>query len=108
MPRIDWTPWTLAALIIAAMALFILLYPMPVKGHEAVTGWHYPAHCCSDSDCSHAIRAVRNRDGSLTVTTKHGTATFPKTFESSPSPDGLIHACFTPSRLYCLFLSTGI
>lgn len=106
--RIDWTPWTLAFLIISAMGLFILFYPRPVHGHEAITGWTYPAECCGTGDCGHAIRAVRNLDGSLTVTTRHGTATFPKTFESSPSPDGLIHACFTSSKLYCLFLSTGI
>lgn len=68
----------------------------------------YPPECCSDGDCGPAIRAIRNNDGSLTVTTKHGTATFPKGFKYTPSPDGEIHACFTSAKLYCLYLSTGI
>lgn len=78
------------------------------EAHEAITGWHYPIQCCGEGDCAHAISAIRNADGSLTVTTKHGTATFPATFKHEPSPDGLIHACFTSARLYCLYLSTGI
>lgn len=103
-----WNPFSPFAAIVLAIALVILLYPHPAHGHEAVTGWSYPAHCCSDSDCSHAIRAIRNPDGSLTVTTKHGTATFPASFKYEPSPDGLIHACFTSTTLYCLYLSVGI
>lgn len=76
--------------------------------HDAPSGWRYPDACCHDSDCGVAIRAVRNGDGSLTITTKHGTATFPPGFKYEPSPDGLIHACFTSARLYGLYLSTGI
>jgi hypothetical protein len=78
------------------------------KSHEAVTGWQYPMRCCGEGDCAHAKSAVRNPDGSLTVTTEHGTATFPANFQHEESPDGLIHACFTPSKLYCLYLSVGI
>lgn len=107
MMRIDWTPWVFALIVILAMGLFFTFYPRPAHGHEAVTGWHYPAHCCSGDDCGHAIKAIRNPDGSLTVTTKHGTATFPRSFEHLPSPDGLIHACFRSSTLYCLYLTTG-
>lgn len=89
---------------------FVIFSSNNAYAHEAVTGWKYPSHCCGDTDCSHAITAVRNSDGSLTVTTKHGTATFPKDFKPEPeqAPDGLIHACFTQNKLYCLYLSTGI
>jgi hypothetical protein len=95
----------------AKLTAYLLLSAFAVAGakaHEAVTGWHYPGYCCGEGDCSHAESAVRNSDGSLTVTTKHGTATFPVNYKHEPSPDGLIHACFTPTNLYCLYLSTGI
>jgi hypothetical protein len=84
-----------------------LLVATGVQAHEAVTGWHYPTYCCGEGDCADARAAVRNPDGSITVTTKHGTATFPANFKHEESPDGLIHACFTPSRLYCLYLAAG-
>jgi len=90
-------------LLIAILMVFV----GPAKAHEAVTGWMYPYECCSDNDCDVASSAIRNPDGSLTVTTKHGTATFPKDFPHRDSPDGLVHACFTPIKNYCLFLSSG-
>lgn len=92
--------------ILAAIVLCAFLGQTPA--HEAITGWVYPPRCCGGGDCDHAKSAVRNPDGSLTVTTKHGTATFPASFKHDPSPDGLIHACFTPTKIYCLFLATGI
>lgn len=99
--------------VVAGMGILVaaaLLFAVTTKarGHEAITGWEYPTRCCHDNDCGVALSAIRNPDGSLTVTTKHGTATFPASFAHEPSPDGLIHACFTSVRLYCLYLSTGI
>lgn len=91
-----------------AIAIPLLLLVVTARGHDAPSGWSYPQHCCHDSDCGPALRAVRNGDGSLTVTTRHGTATFPASFKYEPSPDGVIHACFTPAKLYCLYLATGI
>jgi hypothetical protein len=88
--------------------VLISFFGSEAKSHEAVTGWRYPMRCCGEGDCAHAMSAVRNSDGSLTVTTQHGTATFPASFNYDESPDGLIHACFTPSTLYCLFLAAGI
>lgn len=78
-----------------------------VRVHDAITGWQYPLRCCGEGDCAHATAAHRNADGSLTVTTKHGTATFPASFPYERSPDGMIHACFTSARIYCLFLEAG-
>lgn len=96
-------------LALTALVAVFLSVSVPVAwGHEAHTGWQYPGYCCGDGDCAHATAAIRNPDGSLTVTTKHGTATFPAGFKHEESPDGLIHACFTPARIYCLFLSAGI
>lgn len=94
-------------LLVVAVAFGIALWVSPARGHEAVTGWQYPPHCCGDRDCGHALAAKRNADGSLTVTTEHGTATFPANFKHEDSPDGLIHACFVGPTLYCLFLSSG-
>lgn len=97
-----------------ALAALIWLYSTAAYPHDAVTGWTYPFNCCGTGDCGHALSANRNPDGSITVTTEHGTATFPATFKYERSPDGLIHACFTPDRistdrktLYCLYLSAG-
>lgn len=87
----------------------ILLLCGNAHAHDAPSGWAYDHDCCHDSDCGPAITAIRNLDGSLTVTTKHGTATFPRDFKTiRRSPDGEIHACFTTYRLYCLYLSAGI
>jgi hypothetical protein len=96
-----------AKLVLGSALISLCFITAPTRAHEAVTGWMYPAQCCSEMDCGHAISASRNADGSLTVTTQHGTATFPANFKYDPSPDGLIHACFTPGRLYCLYLATG-
>lgn len=85
----------------------ILVLTAPFLVHQAPSGWTYPQRCCGDGDCSDATSASRNPDGSLTVTTKHGTATFPASFPFEESPDGLIHACFTLTKLYCLFLARG-
>jgi hypothetical protein len=93
---------------ILALIALLLSGGLVAHAHEAATGWTYPMHCCGEGDCGDATAATRNPDGSLTVTTKHGTATFPASFKHEPSPDGLIHACFTTSTLYCLYLSTGI
>lgn len=91
-----------------AIIALLLAFAGTATAHDAITGWHYPIQCCGEGDCAHALSAVRNGDGSLTVTTKHGTATFPASFRHDPSPDGLIHACFTPIKLYCLYLSAGL
>ncbi len=89
-------------------AIWLCLFAIPAPAHEAITGWHYPTYCCGEGDCAHANSAIRNPDGSLTVTTKHGTATFPASFKYEKSPDGLIHACFTTLKLYCLYLDDGV
>lgn len=96
-----------AVMMILALVAMLFSGIAPARGHEAITGWQYPIQCCGEGDCDHARSAVRNPDGSLTVTTRHGTATFPKDFKHERSPDGLIHACFTSARLYCLYLSEG-
>jgi hypothetical protein len=88
-------------------AIIISFLVAGAKAHEAHTGWQYPSECCSNGDCDEAQIAIRQPDGSLKVTTKHGTATFPANFEHRNSPDGKIHACFVGTRLYCLFLSSG-
>jgi hypothetical protein len=52
-------------LIVAAL---MMLPAGGALGHEAITGWSYPAYCCGEGDCGHATAAHRNPDGSLTVT----------------------------------------
>ena len=56
----------------AALIVALIFFWSDAKSHEATTGWHYPMRCCGEGDCGHATSAVRNPDGSLTVTTQHG------------------------------------
>lgn len=95
-----WLKW------LGLMALLIVA--QPVEAHKADSGMVYDHECCHDTDCAEVIQGVRNFDGSLTVTTKHGKATFPKDYPMRESKDGKFHACFTPSKLYCLYGAAGI
>ena len=97
--------YLLRRLLPAAMMICVAL--AGARAHEAHSGWQYPHECCSNGDCDEAEAAMRGPDGSLTVTTKYGTATFPANFRHRQSPDGKIHACFVGTTLYCLFLATG-
>lgn len=88
--------WSIITGLCVAVALAISM--ALARGHD----W-YPAACCSDRDCA-PISAERVRavmiggyliDGSIYV----GSA------EVQPSPDGLIHACFSSeNKLRCLFM----
>jgi len=68
----------------------------------------YPAHCCGGNDCAPIINVVRLGDGSMRITTKHGTAVFPSDFKWEEFDSQKAHACFSPEKLYCLLGRTGI
>jgi hypothetical protein len=90
--------------------VFLLFGLTQAFAHESSTGWQYPAECCHDRDCGEILDMVVNDDGSMTVTTKHGTATFPKDYPVKTPGDNKNHACFMnydgTTILYCLFLHT--
>jgi len=72
-------------------------------------GW-YDYDCCSDNDCAPIIKETALPDGSLEVTTKHGTAIFPPNFPVRSSKDEHSHACFIPStkKPLCLYRGAGV
>ena len=92
---------SLCTVALTICAVFFLM-PSSAKAHDA-GGWQYPHECCHDTDCAVIDKITEERDGSVLVTTKHGTARFPKGHPRKDSPDGRGHACFTPTKLYCLF-----
>ena len=75
-------PWALfVALVIAG----------PAQGHD-----FYDKKCCDNQDCAPASKIIRNADGSITVTTKHGTARYYPRYRRDhrrPSKDQRYHAC---------------
>ena len=92
--------------LLAALFAFVFLAAI-AAAHQAPSGWQYPPSCCNQNDCAPVIAMQQQADGSLHVSTKHGSAVFPADFRRQESPDGQAHACFTPQVLYCLFLGPG-
>lgn len=90
------------SLLMAVISLICLSPIQTVRAHS----W-YPYECCSDNDCDLVTEAVFNPDGSILVTTKHGTMLFPPKFPIKGSPDGKMHACFTKDKPLCLFDGAG-
>ena len=70
----------------------ILGIHQPAKSHS----W-YPPECCSDKDCAPAL-AFFNKDGSITLTSIHGTATLPfdQKYKIQSSEDNDWHVCLIP------------
>jgi len=77
-------------LVFVALVIFIVLmvWFAPANAHS----W-YPKECCSGQDCAEVTDKIEHPDGSMTVTTKHGTAKIPKGFKKMPSSDNKDHAC---------------
>ncbi len=95
--------------ILLLIAMSTAWHPRTAAAHQAPSGWTYPSECCSQRDCAPISHMERHPDGSITVTTKHGTVTFPRGFRHRESPDLEGHACFHPrsGNPYCLFLAPG-
>lgn len=91
----DWTPWAIAVVVVAAIALAIMVYP--VRAHS----W-YPAECCSGQDCEPISEArVRAVEGGYLIDGRF----FIEHARSRPAQDGRYHACFWPhpDKLHCFF-----
>ena len=89
-----------------AIALFMSLSQAPAHS------W-YPVECCSGYDCAPVDKAVASGDGSLSVTTIHGSAMVPPSMRRRDSRDNRMHACIRPDaagvpRVICIFLPPGI
>ena len=104
--------------------LFSLLLTSPCLAHDAPSGWTYPVHCCSQTDCHQidesaleeypnywVIRATKELF--LKPEIDNSKAGIPSNAEVSGvatySPDGLFHRCSGHNGAedgvtYCLFV----
>ena len=92
-----------------------------VPAHEVMSGWHYPASCCSDRDCAGiSPEAVAERAEGYLVTVAPGAhpmwpITKPAPLkvavphrEAKASPDGRFHLCIDHTgKLLCFFAAIG-
>lgn len=83
----------LGTLCIALLILLAMAYGL-TQAHEAMSGWQYPADCCSDRDChEYPAENVEIRgDGFLLKSGLY----IPRT-KARVSPDGHYHICEYPS-----------
>lgn len=93
----------------------------PAFAHEAMSGWAYPASCCSGVDCAEINgAAVQETPGGYVVTVRPGAhpmwrADRPGALvvrvayaEAKPSPDGHWHLCINgQGELLCFFAAIG-
>lgn len=109
--------------LIASLAMVPLLAAgaMPVRAHEASSGWEYPFYCCLDSDCAPiAPEAVREGHGGFIVTIAPGKHPMWSQERREPlileipydkakqSPDGHWHLCIDDAGdLLCFFAPPG-
>lgn len=83
-----------------------------VKAHEAPSGWHYPAECCSNQDCAPVTKWTHDpATGLIEIQTRFGTGTISVEAlhrTARPSGDGGTHACILNARVICVFLPNSI
>lgn len=93
----------------------------PVWAHEAMSGWAYPASCCSGVDCAQVDgRTVQETPAGYVVTVAPGShpmwrADRPAPLvvripyrEAKPSPEGAWHICLNgQGELLCFFAIIG-
>lgn len=79
--------------MIMFLCLVIVGTFQPTRAHS----W-YPEKCCSDDDCSVATGMFFNKDGSMTFTSRHGTAVLPfdEKYKIQRSEDNNWHVCMIP------------
>lgn len=84
----------------------------PVFSHEAPSGWHYDADCCSNQDCApaDAIEMLTLTAGErpvMVVTTKFGKRPVTPQTKIRESKDSQTHACIYMNALICLYVAPG-
>lgn len=90
-------------------AVIILITLIAIVGANAAQSheW-YDKECCSDDDCAPVEKTVYNDNGSITVTSKHGTVTIPRGFPRKPSKDEKDHVCILKhSGIPICYYATG-
>lgn len=78
---------------VIVIATTLGFFATQVKAHD----W-YDKDCCSEHDCAPVLLFQENENGTLTLTSKHGTVTIDKTFSKRPSLDNQEHICMRASE----------
>lgn len=105
------------------LSLLLILGPGldPARAHSAMSGWVYPAICCSSTDCAEiAAATVQEAGGGYVVTVAPGSHPMWRSDrpaplvvripyrEAKPSPDGRWHICLNGAGdLLCFFSAQG-
>lgn len=110
--RDDPIEW-LFAIALAALAFGLIVWPGPLRAHEAPSGWAYPAQCCSNRDCTEvpASRVTEGPEGYRVVLVPgdHAFVKAQVSFlipydQAKPSPDGVYHICINEAmKMLCFF-----
>ena len=93
----------------------------PARAHEAMSGWAYPASCCSGVDCAQIEPStVKETSGGYVVTVAPGSHPMWRSDrpaplvvripyrDAKPSPDGRWHICLNGAGdLLCFFSAQG-
>ena len=94
--------------LLFAAALLFAIGAYSAGAHEAMSGWRYPASCCSDKDCREADPGeVIEKDGGWFVVPS--AEYLPAgDLRVHPSPDGRFHICNQiandrASKPWCVF-----
>lgn len=106
----------------ACIAIVAACLATPAPAHQAMSGWSYPASCCSDRDCAEIpADVVREhvRDGFVVTVapgahpmwpiTKPGPLTVAVPYlDVRVSPDGRFHLCIDATgKVLCFFAAHG-
>ena len=104
-----------------SLALALMAGAPETRAHSAMSGWAYPASCCSGTDCAQiSPERVKEGGGGYIVTVAPGShpmwrADRPAPLvvripyrEAKPSPDGAWHICLNGAGdLLCFFAAIG-
>lgn len=87
-------------ILIISMIFFVIIIASTLS--FLITNAHshewYDKECCSEQDCAPVLSLSKNSDGSMNLTSKHGTVNIPKEFSKRPSRDNQEHICMRPSE----------
>lgn len=100
------------ATFVALLSMGFLMWLIFGGASKARAHDWYPIECCHQMDCA-PIDRIERFEGSLIVTSKHGTAIVPDVLPRRESKDSRSHVCMRPAqdgamRVICYFEAPAI
>lgn len=105
-----WQLWLGVAIFAFMLAFMAAVFPMPLRAHEAPSGWSYPWQCCSNQDCRPvACDTLEEIEGGKVRDIENG-QTYERNMVQS-SGDAKCHVCTEQGKLdgkgLCVFVQHG-